>query len=48
MDLEAIHAAIYVITITLTLTLTLTVRIRVTIIVRVSMKNGVPMILRGC
>ena len=42
---EEIHAAIYVIYITLTLTLTLTVRVRVTNIVRVSMTNGVPMIL---
>ena len=41
MDLEAIHAVIYVIYITLTLT----VRVRVTNIVRVSMTNGVPMIL---
>ena len=48
MDLEAIHAAKYVINITLALTLTLAVRVRVTNIVRVSMKNGVPMILRGC
>ena len=48
MDLGAIHAAIYVIYITLTLTLTLTVRVRVTNIVRVSMKNGVPIILRDC
>ena len=46
MDREEIHAAIYVIYITLNLTLT--VRVRVTNIVRVSMKNGVPMILRGC
>ena len=46
MDLEAIHAAIYVIYITLTLSLT--VRVRVTDIVRVSIKNGVAMILRGC
>ena len=46
MNLEAIHAAIYVIYITLTLTLT--VRFRVTNIVTDSMKNGVPFILRGC
>ena len=46
MNVEAIHDAIYVIYITLTLTLT--VRVRVTNIVRVSMKNGVLMILRGC
>ena len=46
MDLEPIYAAIYVIYITITPTLT--VRVRVTNIVRVSMKNGVPMILRGC
>ena len=38
MDLEAIHAAIYVIT----------VRVRVTNMVRVSIRNGVPMILRSC
>ena len=44
MYLEAIHAAIYVIYITLTLT----VRVRVTNIVRVSMKNAVPIILRDC
>ena len=37
------YAAIYVFYITLTLTLT--VRVRVTNIVRVSMTNGVPMIL---
>ena len=46
MNLEVIHAAIYVMFITLTLTLT--VRVRVTNIVRVSMKNGVPIILRDC
>ena len=44
MSLEAIHVAIYVIYIILTLT----VRVRVTNIVRVSMTNGVPIILRGC
>ena len=46
MDLEANHAAMYVIYITLTLTLS--VRVRVMNIVRVSMKNGVPIILLDC